>query len=76
MIKDLWYKNCLVNPTSNDIDIWLMKDDHWSASLDVGAHPAGAVAVGVGDFDHNGVSDIMWRDVATGHVDSWMLAYS
>ena len=38
--------------------------------------PAGAVAVGVGDFDHNGVGDIMWRDTGTGQIENWMLAYS
>jgi 6-phosphogluconolactonase (cycloisomerase 2 family) len=34
------------------------------------------VAVGVGDFDHSGVADIMWQDKGTGHIDNWMLAYS
>jgi hypothetical protein len=34
------------------------------------------IAVGVGDFDHNGVSDIMWHDTGTGHIDNWLLAYS
>jgi len=43
---------------------------------DVGSHPGGWTAVGVGDFDHNGVSDIMWRDTATGFIDNWMLALS
>ena len=32
--------------------------------------------VGIGDFDHNGINDIMWRDTNTGHIDNWMLAYS
>ena len=32
------------------------------------------VAVGFGDFDHKGVTDIMWRDTANGHLDNWMLA--
>jgi hypothetical protein len=45
-----------------------------AASADIGAHPAGTVPVGVGDFDHNGVSDIMWRDTATGFIDNWLLA--
>jgi len=53
-----------------------MNDGQWSASADIGNHPAGAVAVGVGDFDHNGVSDIMWRDTATGGIDNWLLAVS
>jgi len=37
---------------------------------------AGSVAVGVGDFDHNGVSDIMWRDTSTSQIDNWLLAFS
>jgi hypothetical protein len=66
-----WY-----NPTTNDLDIWLIKNGQWAGSVDVGTHPAGAVAVDVGDFDHNGVSDILWRDTTTGHIDNWLLAYS
>jgi hypothetical protein len=30
----------------------------------------------VGDFDHNGVADIMWLDKGTSHIDNWLLAYS
>lgn len=29
---------------------------------------------GVGDFDHDGASDVMWRNTATGHIDNGMLA--
>ena len=64
----VWY-----NPTTNDIDVWLIKNAQWTGSVDLGTHPAGATAVGVGDFDHNGVSDIMWRNTSNGHIDSWML---
>ena len=38
-------------------------------------NPGPVVAVGVGDFDNNGVSDIMWRDPVTSHIDNWLLAY-
>jgi hypothetical protein len=34
------------------------------------------VAVGLGDFDQNGVSDIMWHNASTGEIDNWMLAFS
>ena len=47
-----------------------------AAASNIGSHPGRSVAVGVGDFDHNGVADIMWRDTGTGHIDNWMLAYS
>jgi hypothetical protein len=86
-----WY-----NPTTNDIDIWVIKDGHWASSFDIGQHPGPGptssppsndrgvasptaqpvVAIGVGDFDHNGVSDIMWLDKGTAHIDNWLLAYS
>ena len=35
----------------------------------------GSVAIGVGDFDHNGVSDVMWRN-PDNSIDTWLLAYS
>jgi len=50
-----------------------MQNAQWSASVDLGAHPAGAVPVGLGDFDHNGVPDLAWQDTASGHIDNWML---
>ena len=30
----------------------------------------------VGDFDHNGVSDIMWRNIADNSIDTWLLDFS
>jgi len=53
-----------------------MKDGHWAGSVDLGSHPAGAVAIGVGDFDHNGIGDVMWQDKSEGHIDPWLLASS
>ena len=67
----VWY-----NPTTNNIDIWLIKMASGPAASMSARIPAGSVAVGVGDFDHNGVGDIMWRDTGNGHIDNWMLAYS
>ena len=78
------------NPTTNNIDIWLIKNGQWAASFDIGSHPPGTapggsvfplspqpvVAVGVGDFDHNGVADIMWQDAGSNRIDNWLLDYS
>ena len=64
------------NSTTCDIDLWKIADGQWAGSVGVGAHPAGAVPVGIGDSDHNGVSDIMWRDTNTGHIDNWLMTYS
>ena len=30
----------------------------------------------VGDFDNNGVSDIMWRNTADNSIDTWLLDFS
>jgi hypothetical protein len=38
--------------------------------------PQPVVAVGVGDFDHNGVADIMWQDAGSNRIDNWLLDYS
>ena len=46
------------------------------AASSLGAHPPGSTLAGVGDFDHNGVSDIMWRDNNTGNVETWLIAHS
>lgn len=67
----LWY-----NAATGDAEVWKIADGQWAGSVDVGSHPAGSVAIGVGDFDHNGAADIMWRDTATGHIENWLLAYS
>ena len=36
--------------------------------------PGSVVAIGVGDFDHNGVADIMWRDTSPNAIEIWRLA--
>ena len=67
----VWY-----NPTTNGIDIWLIKNAQWAGSVDIGTHPAGWVPVGLGDFDHNGVPDIAWQETATNRIDNWMLTFA
>jgi len=64
------------DPSNNGIEIWLMDNTaHWAASAPIGSHPLSSAPVGVGDFNHDAVSDIMWRDIATGHIENWMLAF-
>ena len=65
----VWY-----NPQTNDVDVWLMHDGNWKASDSIGEHAPGSVAVGVGDFDHNGVDDIVWQNTSNGHIETWMLS--
>ena len=56
-------------------DIWeLSFSGQWQASVSPGNHPAGYNVVGVGDFNGNGTSDILWQNPTTGDVDEWQIA--
>jgi hypothetical protein len=46
---------------------------HWTASVDVGSHPAGWLPAGSGDFNADGTSDLAWYNAATGNIDVWKL---
>ena len=47
---------------------------HWTASIDLGSHPAGWVPTGIGDFNGDAASDLAWYNSATGDIDIWKLA--
>jgi len=47
---------------------------HWSRSVDIGAHPAGWLPSGIGDFNGDGNSDLAWFNSTTGNIDIWKLA--
>jgi hypothetical protein len=42
--------------------------------VDIGSHPLGWEPAGIGDFDNNDVSDILWRETSTNRVETWLLA--
>jgi hypothetical protein len=44
------------------------------AVVDLSTHPAGWTPA-VGDFNHDGTSDILWRETSTGHTETWLLAH-
>jgi len=46
----------------------------WSASLDIGAHPAGYSLALAGDFNHDGTSDLLWYNASTRDADLWKLS--
>jgi hypothetical protein len=46
----------------------------WAGSPDLGSHGVGWQVGGVGDFNHDGTSDVLWRNTTTGQVDEWQLA--
>ncbi|MEJ0074051.1 MAG: VCBS domain-containing protein [Alphaproteobacteria bacterium] len=46
---------------------------HWTASVDVGSHPAGWAPTGIADFSHDATSDLAWYNPTTGDIDIWTL---
>jgi len=56
------------------VDEWILSHGNWAASIDPGAHPAGSQVSGIGDFNHDGTSDLLWFNPGTNDTDIWMLA--
>ena len=46
----------------------------WSASVDIGLHPAGYLPALVSDFNNDGSSDLLWYNTATRDADLWTLS--
>jgi hypothetical protein len=46
----------------------------WAGSPDLGSRPAPWQVAGVGDFNGDGTSDILWRNSSTGQLDEWHMA--
>jgi hypothetical protein len=77
----LWF-----NPTTGDADEWQLSNTQWSASADLGPHPANATdganyqIAGTDDATHffgNGIDDVLWTSTnADGTIatDIWQLA--
>jgi len=56
------------------VDEWILSNGNWAASIDPGTHPAGYQVSGVGDFNKDGTSDLLWFNPSTNSVDLWMLS--
>ena len=54
--------------------IFSVSTSHWMASTDLGTHPAGWQPAGVGDFNHDGTSDVLWYNPTTRDVDLWTIS--
>jgi hypothetical protein len=46
---------------------------HWSASTDIGSHPAGWRPSFTGDFNGDGTSDALWFNPANNNIDIWSI---
>ena len=51
----------------------MLENGRWAASVDVGAHPAGWTPA-IGDFNGDGVSDILWSNADSNAVEVWEIA--
>jgi hypothetical protein len=47
----------------------VVEKPHWTASIDVGGHPASWLPAGIGDFNHDATSDFAWVNSTSGDLD-------
>jgi FG-GAP-like repeat/FG-GAP repeat len=62
----------LRNMSSGDVGIWVMSGDQVVQAVDLGQVPLSWTIAGIGDFDGNGSTDILWRN-PTGAVAVWLM---
>ena len=62
----------LRNTATGDVGIWVMNGGQVSQSVDFGSVPLTWTVAGIGDFDGNGSTDILWRN-PTGAVAIWYM---
>lgn len=56
------------------VDAWFVSNGQWAGSVDPGSHPAGSQVAGIGDFNHDGTSDLVWLNSSTNSVDEWNIS--
>jgi hypothetical protein len=62
-------------PRTGDVDEWLIGNGKWAGSVDLGNHPGSGWQIsGVGDYNGNRTSDVLWSNPGTGGSDIWLLA--
>jgi uncharacterized membrane protein len=62
----------LRNTNTGEVGIWVMSGSKITQAVDFGVVPLNWTIVGIGDFDGNGSSDLLWRD-NSGNVGIWLL---
>ena len=62
----------LRNTATGDVAIWVMNGAQVAQSVDLGPVSLNWTVAGIGDFDSNGSTDLLWRDTA-GDVAIWLM---
>jgi hypothetical protein len=58
--------------TTGDVQMWVMNGTQIVNTVDLGIVPLNWTVAGIGDFDGNGSTDLLWRDSA-GNVGIWLM---
>ncbi|MGB9366677.1 MAG: M10 family metallopeptidase C-terminal domain-containing protein [Xanthobacteraceae bacterium] len=61
------------NAAFSDQTVVLVSTTHWLASTTIGVHPPGYQISGIGDFNKDGTSDVLWYNQSTRDTDIWSL---
>jgi hypothetical protein len=59
--------------TAGDVVIWQVIGQQIAQAVGLGNVPSNWVIAGLGDFNSDGVTDILWRDSSSGTVAIWFL---
>ncbi len=60
------------NTTTGEVGMWVMNGTKISKTVDFGVVPLTWNLVGIGDFDNNGSTDMLWRDTS-GNIGIWLM---
>jgi hypothetical protein len=60
------------NSSTGEVGMWVMIDTQVAQTVDFGVVPLNWTIAGIGDFDGNGSTDILWRD-SSGNVGIWLM---
>lgn len=63
----------LILQAGSALSLWSVEGSQVVAVRELPPVPSGSVAVGHGDYDGNGVSDVLWEDTETGALSLWLV---